>query len=169
MKKRFQSFFNLIFIFLILMILGCDGIVCKSGEKSVFLNYDPIFQAVDVGASPTYNKNALKAGWVKKLLVLEGGFLVLTAQKTVKMKEKTNCDKQQKQSCLEHSIVYKYDLQTYSKEDGYKYWNNLTEQERLSLTDINSRLLRKPGFHAPKCSYSPLGGLLSLMEMARRA
>ncbi|MDE0091711.1 MAG: hypothetical protein OXN83_00305, partial [Oligoflexia bacterium] len=127
-----SCFFIFLFAF---MSVGCGGTVCKNGEKSVLFNYYPEFQVVDVGGSPTYNKNALKAGWVNKLLVSEKGFLVVTAQKTVKMKEKKNCDKQN-QKCLEHSIVSVYNLQTYNEKEGYKYWYNLTEQERQSLTDI---------------------------------
>ena len=159
MKKCCCGFFALLFLFVIFASLGCAGIICKNGKKSVVFSYNPEFQVVDVGPNPTYNKNA---DWVKKLLVSEEAFLVLTEQKTVKMMEKKNCDKQE-QNCLEHSIVSKYDLQTYSKEDGYKYWHGLTEQEQRSLTDINSRLLRKPDFHGPKCSYSPFAGLLSFI------
>ena len=165
MKNWLYCFF---IFFFALMCLGCGGIVCKSANKSVVFNYYPVFQAVDVGGSPTYNKNALKAGWVNKLFVSKKGFLVLTAQKTVKLKEKENCDKQ-KQYCLEHDgFKFVYDLQTYNKKEGYKYWSNLTDQEKLSLTGIDSRPSRKPDFHAPKCSYSPIGGLLSLITTAMR-
>ncbi|MCZ0932942.1 MAG: hypothetical protein OXJ52_07310 [Oligoflexia bacterium] len=165
MENWFYCFFILLFAF---VSVGCDGIICENAEKSVVFNYNPLFQVVDIGGSPTYNKNALKSGWVKKLFVSETGFLALTAQKTVKMKEKGSCDKQ-KQNCLEHSIVSVYSLQTYRKEEGYKYWFDLKEQERLSLTDINSRLSRKPDFHASKCRFSPLAGLLDIILTAMRA
>ena len=166
MKKSLYCFFILFFSCL---NLACDGIVCKSSKKSVVVNYDPVFQSVDVGGSPTYNKNALKAGWLNELFVSEKGFLVLSEQKTVKLKEKENCNKE-KQYCQEHDgLISVYSLQTYNKKEGYKYWYKLSEQERLSITDISSRPSRKPNFHAPKCSYSPIGGLLDLIGTAKGA
>ena len=165
MKNWLYCFFILSFSFL---NLACGGIICKGAEKSVVFNYYPAFQSVDVGGSPTYNKNALKAGWLEKLFVSEKSFLVLTAQKTVKLKKNEKCGKQ-KQKCLEHDgLVSVYDLRTYNKKEGYKYWSKLREQERLSIIDINSRPSRKPDFHAPKCSYSPIGGLLDFIITASK-
>ena len=173
MMKTLYCFFTFFFVF---VSLGCDGIICKGEKKSVVFNYYPEFQVVDVVGSPTYNKNSLKAGWVSKLIVSRKGFLVLTKQKTVDKNVKT-----EKQNCKEaittythdgkeqkYCMVFVYDLQTYSKKEGYKYWYRLTDQERLLLTDINSRLSRKPDFQALKCSYSPIGGLLDFIITASR-
>ena len=74
------------------------------------------------------------------------------------MKEKKDCDSQ-KQNCLEHTIVPVYYLQTYKEKEGYKYWYEMTTQERLSITDINSRLSRQPDFYAPNCRFSIFTGI----------
>ncbi|MCY4321631.1 MAG: hypothetical protein OXC37_04440 [Bdellovibrionaceae bacterium] len=160
--KTVIIFFILLFVFL---ISGCDGIICEGEKKSVVLSYNPEFKTIDIGGSPTYKAND---SWVKKIFVSDIGFLVLTSQKTVKMIEKENCNKQ-KENCLEHTIEARYNLQTYKEQEGYKYWFNLTEQERQSLSDINSRLSRNPDFYAPKCREAPAGGLLDFIMTVDRA
>ena len=156
------------FIFYILLVFvnsSCTtGIACEDKDKKISFKHRPEFQSVNIAGFPTHKANS---SWVKKIFVSDEAFLLLTAQNTVKMEKTQNCDKQT-QNCLKRNVVPVYKLETYKEKEGYKYWSNLTEKEKLSITDINSRLSRQPEFHAPKCYTSSGTDLRDLVLIMKR-
>ena len=113
---------------ILILLSGCGGTICKGKKHSVVFDYDPIFKTVDVGGAPTDFKGK-NAPWVKKIIVKPEGFLVVNEQKTVSLKMLPCDDKNKKnQLCEKHITSSYYTMQSYTKEEGYKYWEEIQKK-----------------------------------------
>ena len=166
-------------ISLVFLFTACTGHICKNQEQSVIFSFNHIFQTVDVGSSPTYKASD---SWVEKIFVSDKSFLVITKQKHVAFRKadcqpKTvwcvdegkdptiaknikACEKNKKQICTELYHKFAYSMQSYSKEEGYQHWENMPEEELISISSIDSRPALKASFHAPHCKLSSFSDLL---------
>ena len=176
MKQTFFFFF----ISLVFLSTACAGHICKNQEQAVVFSFDPLFQTVDVGGHPTYKASD---SWVEKMFVSSNAFLILSKQKHGAFR-KTDCkpttvycvdegkdpsvannnkacDKNKKQICTEFYYKFSYDLQSYTKKEGYQYWEDLPEKELMSISNIDSRPSLKANFQARRCRFLPFAGLLN--------
>lgn len=155
---KFHLFFLL---FASLFLISCDGIICEGKNSegkntTVVFHYDPLFKTVDVGGAPTYVKNS---SWVKKLIVEEEGFIVVTEVKTAGF-EKVPCDNNPEQLCDKHKIRTYYNMQSYKESEGYKYWFDIPKKEWSFLSQLEDQATKPPSFHIKNCRASSSAPLL---------
>lgn len=167
-----KSFFQIVFFFfcMILFLASCEGVICKGvyvgetkfksqEEQTVVFHYDPFFKTVDVGGAPTYHEND---SWVKKIIVEEDGFVVVSEQQTAGFKS-LPCEDNKEKTCQKHVISSYYIMQSYKKGRGYKYWFQIPKKDWMSISSIEDQPEKKPDLHAKSCRYSFFGSLLELL------
>lgn len=161
-----QKYFILFLFSIVLLLTNCGGMICKGKdengiEKTVVFDYDPYFKTVDVGGAPTYVQNG-NTPWVKKLIVEEEGFLVVTEVKTAGF-EQLPCEDNKEKLCDKHIIRTYNNLQTYKKGEAYKYWYKISEKEWTVLSRLEDRPEKQPSFQAEDCRFSLFGSFLEIL------
>lgn len=152
------------FFCIILFLTSCGGMICEGvhksrGKQTVVFDYDPIFKTVDVGGAPTYAKNN---SWVKKIIVKQDGFVVVTEQQTAGFKN-LPCEDNKEKICQKHVISSYYIMQSYKEGEGYKYWFKIPKKDWMSISSIEDQPSKEPSFHAKDCRYSFFGSLLEIL------
>ena len=150
--KKFQIS---VFLLSLLFVSGCDGVICKliekNEEKKVVINFDPVLKVVQVGGkSYVQNKNS---PWVKKVIVKWDGFVVVFEQKTAGYKKRP-CDEDPSKLCEKHTITSYYIMQSYTDEEGYKYWFKIPKEEWDFISDLKDRPSREPDLQTTDCRLS---------------
>ncbi|MDE0518584.1 MAG: hypothetical protein OXH36_03380 [Bdellovibrionales bacterium] len=164
MKKTIPSTVTLI---IALLLTSCGGTICESKKKKIILNYNPTFKTVDIGGLPTYNE---RASWVKKLIVKQNGFLVVSKQNIAGLK-KVPCEEESKkgQLCQKYFQSHLYQMHYYIEGVGYKYWGDLPKKQWESISNLEDQPSKKPDFIYKNCRFSLLGPVLDIILMMIRA
>ena len=158
-KKERITDYHLLKVFLLFAVLltGCGGMICKDKKHSIAFSYDSFFKTIDIRGMPTYLE---RDPWVKKILVEEAGFIVITEQKTAGFKM-LPCEDNSKKGklCQKHVISSYYIMESYKEEEGYKSWSHLPKAEWTSFSNIEARPSQKPDLHIKNCRFSFFGSL----------
>lgn len=164
-----------IFIFLAFSLLGCGTMLCTKGntKQGLFFEFDSMLGKgyVDIGAEPTAVSGS---SWVKKIIIEDEGFLLVTSQKSVHCDNVEQMNQAAKQGqivgCQGHRLVENYLIRRYIDDKGYEEWGNgkIPEKEWRNITDLRHSFSQKPDYHYENCRYHFLGGLYQLLQIIGR-
>ena len=145
--------------FVLFLTVSCGGMICKDSAGSIAFDYDPFFNAVDIGGRPTHTPNS---SWVKKIIVQDDGFIVVYDQKTAGFK-KQPCDHDKSKMCDKHFIRSVYYVESYTDKDGYKSWSYVPEKDWKQISRLGDVVPQKPDIHIKNCRFSFFGSWLELL------
>ena len=157
-------------LFLILFIgflSGCGSLLCTQGDtnQGLMFDFDPVLKTVDIGAYPTFHKNA---SFVKKLIVDWDGFLLVSSQKTVHCDNREEMKKNTSLACEGHKLVENYTIRRYTDSRGYEEWPYMPKSEWQGITSLNHSFSKAPAYHYKNCRTALFGGLFMLLEIINR-
>ena len=149
-----------LFIPFLPLITGCGATIClkKDNQKhGIAFNYGNMYgnKYVDIGHLPTFVE---KDSWVKKLIVENDGFLLVSSQKTASCKNRQEIKKTIKENLplppCERITMIKYPVRRYVTNQGYEEWTNISEKEWSEIKDLNHIFAKQPDYHYEDCSYN---------------
>ena len=151
------------FLFCLFLISGCGATVCRDKNNSkhgIFFNYENLYghKYVDIGHLPTFVENN---EWVKKLIVKDSGFLLVSSQKKASCKNKEAIKeaiktKQPLPAC-ERIAMVAYPVRRYIEDQGYEEWGHLSEEEWSKVADLKHTFSKQADYHYENCSYHIFG------------
>ena len=165
----------LVFLLLGVSLLGCGSMLCTKGDtkQGLFFEFDSLLgkSYVDIGSEPTVVSGS---SWVKKLIVKDEGFLLVTSQKSVhcdNVEEMNQAAKRGKMvGCEGHRLVEKYKICRYRDNSGYEEWgyDEISEKEWKSIESLNHSFSKKPDYHYENCRYHFLGKIYQIFQTINR-
>ena len=160
------------YLILFLMALpGCDAILCTKGDskQGLFFNFGSDFGRgyVNIGAYPTFHTGA---DFVKKLIVKENGFLLVSSQGTVHCDNREEMLKGAQVACKGHKIVDIYTVRRYTDSGGYEEWGDskIPEKEWEAVASLNHSFSLPPDYHYKNCRLKIFGGLYQILQIIQR-
>ena len=163
---------NFIYLFLFLLALqGCDSILCTKGDskQGLFFKFGSEFgqDYVDIGAYPTFHTGA---SFVKKLIVKEKGFLLVSSQGTVHCDNREEMRQGKQVACKGHKIVDVYTVRQYRETEGYKEWegSKIPEKEWRAVSSLNHSFSVPPDYHYENCRHKSFGSWYQILQTISR-
>ena len=152
-----------LFIPFLFIVTGCGATICSKKDNSkhgVAFNYGNMYgnNYIDIGHLPTFIE---KDKWVKKLIVENNGFLVVSSQQTASCKNKEEIkvaiNKKLPLPPCERIAMIKYPVRRYITNRGYEEWAHISEKEWFKITDLKHIFVKQADYHYENCNYNIFG------------
>ena len=164
--RQKKPLFLLLFLF---ALPGCDSMLCTKGDsrQGLFFDFGSVLgrNYVNIGHYPTFHTGS---DFVKKLIVKENGFLLISSQGTVYCDNRKEMRQQGPHvACKGHKIVNVYTVRRYTDSGGYEEWGDdkIPEKEWRSARSLNHSFSAAPEYHYENCRYKIFGGLYQLIQI----